>query len=61
MALLSDVRLQGLVHGQVGTVVELLNGAFEVEFSGDERRAYAQFALASHQLSVLHHRPQHIA
>ena len=28
----------GLLRGQVGTVVELLDGAYEVEFSDDEAR-----------------------
>jgi hypothetical protein len=33
VALLSDVSSHGLLRGQVGTVVELLDGAYEVEFS----------------------------
>jgi len=33
VALLSDAPAHGLVRGQVGTVVELLDGAYEVEFS----------------------------
>src|SRR5687768_4561855 len=36
VALLSDMPAQGLLRGQVGTVVELLDGAYEVEFSDDE-------------------------
>jgi len=36
VALLSDVPAHGLLRGQVGTVVELLDGASEVEFSDDE-------------------------
>ena len=32
VALLSDLPAHGLLRGQVGTVVELLDGAYEVEF-----------------------------
>ena len=61
VALLSDVPIRGLVRGQVGTVVELLDGAYEVEFSDDEGKAYAELALRPEQLLVLHHRPQRAA
>lgn len=61
VALLSDVPVRGLVRGQVGTVVELLDGAYEVEFSDDEGKAYAELALRPEQLLVLHHRPQRAA
>jgi hypothetical protein len=63
VALLSDVPSHGLLRGQVGTVVELLDGAYEVEFSDDEGRTYAELALAlaPDQLLVLHHRPQQAA
>lgn len=61
VALLSDVPGHGLVRGQVGTVVELLDGAFEVEFSDDEGRAYAELGLTPDQLLILHHRPQQAA
>jgi hypothetical protein len=33
VALLSEVPSHGLLRGQVGTVVELLDGAYEVKFS----------------------------
>ena len=33
VALLSDVPAHSLLRGQVGTVVEVLDGAYEVEFS----------------------------
>jgi len=39
------------------TVVELLNGACEVEFSDDEGTTYAEVALAPHELLVLKYRP----
>lgn len=41
VALLSEVPAHGLLRGQVGTVVEVLDGAYEVEFSDDEGRIYA--------------------
>lgn len=61
VALLSDLPAQGLVRGQVGTVVELLDGAYEVEFSDDEGKTYAELALTADKLLVLHHRPQRAA
>ena len=48
-----------LIRGQVGTVVEVLGGgAFEVEFSDDDGRTYAQAGLPAEQLMVLHYRPE---
>ncbi len=42
VALLIDLPERGLVRGQVGTIVEPLDGATAlVEFSDDEGRAYA--------------------
>ena len=61
VALLSDVPAHGLLRGQVGTVVEVLDDAYEVEFSDDEGKTYAELALAADQLLVLHHRPQRAA
>lgn len=61
VALLSDVPAEGLLRGQVGTVVESLDGAYEVEFSDDDGTTYAQVALTADQLLVLHHRPQRAA
>jgi hypothetical protein len=58
VALLADVPTHGLLRGQVGTIVEVLDGAYEVEFSDDEGRTYAELALEPDQLLVLHHRPQ---
>ena len=57
VALLTDVPAHGLLRGQVGTVVELLDGAYEVEFSDDEGETYAELALQSDHLLILHHRP----
>ena len=57
VALLADVPHHGLVRGQVGTVVErLTEDVFEVEFVDDDGQTYAELALPSEQLLVLHHR-----
>jgi hypothetical protein len=61
VALLTDLPDHHLVRGQVGTVVEILDGAYEVEFCDDEGRTYAELALEPRQLLVLHHRPQRAA
>jgi Domain of unknown function (DUF4926) len=61
VALLSDLPSHGLLRGQVGTVVELLDGAYEVEFSDDEGETYAELALEPHQFLVPTSRPQHAA
>ena len=51
-----------LRRGQVGTVVQELDGdSYEVEFSDDEGRTYAQLPLNRDQLIVLHHRPHEAA
>jgi hypothetical protein len=58
VALLVDLPEHGLVRGQVGTVVERFDdGAYEVEFSDDDGRTYAELALGADVLLVLHHRP----
>jgi len=61
VALLTDVPEHRLVRGQVGTVVEILDGAYEVEFCDEEGVTYAELALERGQLLVLHHRPQRAA
>ena len=56
VALTEDLPGRGLLRGQVGTVVELLEPAvFEVEFSDNEGRTYATLALRSEQFMLLHH------
>ncbi len=56
VALLKDIPSHGLVRGQVGTVLETLKpGVYEVEFSGDDGRAYASVALRGEQLIALHY------
>ena len=58
VALLEDCPEQGLVRGQVGTIVEIYEpGVFEVEFSDTQGRMYALETLRSDQLMVLHHQP----
>lgn len=58
VALLEDCPEQGLVRGQVGTIVEVYEpGVFEVEFSDTQGRMYALETLRSDQLMILHHQP----
>ena len=58
VALLQDLPEEGLVRGQVGTVVESwAPGVCEVEFSDDNGRTYAMVALQGGQLMRLHHEP----
>jgi hypothetical protein len=62
VALTTDLPEKGLLRGQVGTVVEILApGVFEVEFSDDQGRTYAELAIAGNQLMVLHYQPQQAA
>jgi len=56
IALLEDLPARGLVRGQVGTIVEKLDGDFfEVEFSDNSGRTYATLPLRASQFLVLHH------
>ena len=58
VALLDDLPEEGLVRGQVGTVLESwAPGVYEVEFSDDNSRSYAMVALKANQLMRLHHEP----
>jgi hypothetical protein len=62
VALTVDLPERRLVRGQVGTVVETLApGVYEVEFSDDNGRSYAQLALPADQLMVLHYQPLQVA
>lgn len=62
VALLEDLPEEGLVRGQVGTVVECwVPGVYEVEFADDHGRTYAMVALKAEQLMRLHHEPVHQA
>jgi hypothetical protein len=56
VALLQDLPEQGLLRGQVGTVVELYSPTVgEVEFCDQEGHTYALVPLNSDQLIRLHH------
>ena len=58
VALLQDRPEEGLVRGQVGTIVEQLGShTFEVEFSDEEGRTYAQTAIPYDQLMFLRYKP----
>jgi len=58
VALANELPAEGLVRGQVGTVVEIHpDGCFEVEFSDDGGRTYALLPLPEEQLIDLHHAP----
>ncbi len=62
VALLEDMPGDGLVRGQVGTVVESwAPGVYEVEFADDSGRTYAMVALKTEQLMRLYHEPVHRA
>lgn len=62
VAVTTDLPALGLTRGQVGTVVECLApDTFEVEFSDDQGRTYAQAALREPQLMVLHYAPEQAA
>jgi Domain of unknown function (DUF4926) len=60
VALVADLPEKGLSRGQLGTVVEKLgtepDGAFLVEFSGEDGEAYAFAELRADQMIVLHRR-----
>jgi hypothetical protein len=62
VALLEDLPAEGLVRGQVGTVVESwAPGVYEVEFCDDSGKTYAMVALKADHLIRLHHEPSHQA
>ncbi len=55
VALSVDLPTNGLVRGQVGTIVETLSpGVFVVEFSDDQGKTYAMVPLPADQPIVLH-------
>lgn len=62
VALLEDLPGEGLVRGQVGTIVESsAPGVYEVEFCDHNGRTFAMVALKANQLMRLHHEPTHQA
>ena len=59
VALTGDLPDNGLVRGQIGTVVEILGSdVYEVEFSDASGRTYDQLPLSGDHLLVLHYEPQ---
>ncbi|TMJ25915.1 MAG: DUF4926 domain-containing protein [Alphaproteobacteria bacterium] len=59
VAVLTALPAEGLLRGQVGTVVESLDErAVLVEFSDDHGRAYAVAPCARSDLLVLHYIPK---
>lgn len=62
VTLTEDSPPQGLVRGQVGTVVEQHSpDAFEVEFVDNSGHTYALVTLKSRQLLVLQYEPAQAA
>jgi hypothetical protein len=58
VALTQELPERDLQRGQVGTVVEVLApDVYEVEFTDNEGRTYAELALRVEQLLVLHYEP----
>ena len=58
VALTVDLPEDGLLRGQVGTVVEVYTpDAFEVEFSDIQGRTYAMTSIRANQLMLLHYAP----
>jgi hypothetical protein len=59
VALTVDLPEVNLRRGQVGTVVDVLDGgkAFEVEFSDRNGRTYASLGLRPEQVMVLRYAP----
>ena len=58
VALTEDGPERKLERGQVGTVVELLaHDVYEVEFSDNDGRMYAELAVQEETLLVLHYEP----
>jgi hypothetical protein len=58
VALLTDLPVQRLARGQVGTIVEALDDeTLLVEFSDDQGRAYAVVPCPRADLLVLHYVP----
>jgi len=58
VALTEDLPERKLERGQVGTVVEVLApDVYEVEFTDNDGRTYAELAVKEEQLLVLHYEP----
>jgi hypothetical protein len=58
VALTQELPNRDLSLGQVGTVVEVLApDVYEVEFTDNDGRTFAEFAVRAEQLLVLHYEP----
>ncbi|MCC6500022.1 MAG: DUF4926 domain-containing protein [Anaerolineales bacterium] len=58
VALTEDLPKYKLERGQVGTVLEFLApDVYEVEFTDNDGRTYAEVAVKEDQLLVLHYEP----
>jgi len=58
VALTDDLPERELKRGQVGTVVEVLApDIYEVEFTDNDGRTYAELAVKADKLLVLHYEP----
>ena len=58
VALTEDLPERKLKRGQVGTVVEVLApDVYEVEFTDNDGRTYAELAVKEEKLLVLHYEP----
>jgi len=58
VALLQDVPDEGLIRGQIGTIIEVLSpSAALVEFCDQQGQTYALATLSSDSLIRLHDRP----
>jgi hypothetical protein len=62
IALTEDLPAEGLLRGQVGTIVEkLAPGIYEVEFSDDGGKTYALIPVPAALLMRLHDEPKDCA
>ena len=58
VALTQELPNRDLSLGQVGTVVEVLApDVYEVEFTDNDGRTFAEFTVHAEQLLVLHYEP----
>jgi len=58
VALVDDMPKHNLQRGQVGAVVEIFAPeVYEVEFSDNDGRTYAELAVKADKLLVLHYEP----
>ena len=61
VALIDDWPQEGLHRGQVGTVLDVYQDAYEVEFSDRSGRTYALLSIPKEKLLILHFEPAQAA